>query len=303
VSKISKHTIKSRNILSGSYEMFTPVAGVNGFKLQKADSGTIRSSVTAGVFNLEGVPISFSEAYVSTPPFTGSDKSTTAHSLLLSQTRKDYKASDFRPSEGNQIVANVYTLSKIIGGELVTVDSIPVGEEGATYMIPESYVAEIAIREEMIRTRVRFAYSNKLTAAMGEAEKEAGKYDVFLEGLTIIRECLTESSPSEIKPLFDETLGSGIYDPQVSGEPYVQINLPGKLSLLFPRGIRGALNKAGHALTMEWEGKAMRYQVDRRFNELTNGVVRSLELTEVRAADAAEYPPGFAIKPDYMTSS
>lgn len=286
--------------------MYTPKLGANGFTLSKADSGTIRTSLTAGVFNLVGVPIFFDEKYTSTAPLSGSDKETTAHSLLLTCTNPSYEACDFRPSVGNQIVANVYTLSKIVNGEIVHVASVPETEtsafiEARTYEIPESLVAEIAIREGCIRTRVRYAYTNKVSAAVDVAGKDASsKYDVFLAGLTIIRECLTDTSLADAQPLFDERVGSGIYDPQVSGEPYVQINLPGKLSLLFPRGISGVLNKSGHAVTVEWEGKDMRYQVDRRFNELTGGQVRSLELTEVRAADAEAYPAGFAIKPDYM---
>ena len=279
--------------------MFIPKKGINGFALSMADSGLVKTSLTAGIFNLVGVPIFFSESYSS----SASPSESTAHSLLLKETRTQYEASDFRPSEGNQIVANVYTVSKVAKGEVVLVDSVEATEltpmiESTSYEIPESYVAEIAIKEGSIRTRVRFAYTNKISAAMEEAEKIAGNYDMIFTGLVVIRE--TQNTLSGDKDMFLETLGSGIYDPQVGGEPYVQLNFPGKLSLLFPRGISGVLNKSGHALTIEWEGKAMRYQVDRRFNELTDGRVRSLELTEVRAADAAEYPAGFAIKPDYM---
>lgn len=279
-------------IFAGSYEMYTPKKGPKGFMLNKADSGTVRTSVSAGTFELTGVPIFFKETYTSTAPLSGSDKETPAHSLLLSRTREKFEASDFRPSVGNQIVANVYSVCDVIGGDVTD----PATEQ----VVPESYVTEIAIREGCLRTRVRYAYINKLTAAMDETEKVAGKYGVFLAGLVVIRECLTDTPVAEAQPLFAETLGSGIYDPQVTGEPYVQINLPGKLSLLFPRGITSVLNKAGHALTIEWEGKDMRYQVDRRFCELTGGNIRSLELTEVRAADAETYPAGFAIKPDYM---
>jgi hypothetical protein len=276
----------------GSYEMYTPKKGPKGFMLNKADSGTVRTSVSAGTFDLTGVPIFFKETYTSTAPLSGSDKETSAHSLLLSRTQEKYEASDFRPSMGNQIVANVYSVCDVIGGDII--------DPSTEQAVPESYVTEIAIREGSLRTRVRYAYINRLTAAMDETEKIAGKYDVFLAGLVVIRECLTDTPLAEAQPLFAETLGSGIYDPQVTGEPYVQINLPGKLSLLFPRGITSVLNKAGHALTIEWEGKDMRYQVDRRFCELTRGNIRSLELTEVRAADAETYPAGFAIKPDYM---
>jgi hypothetical protein len=269
--------------------MYTPKKGPKGFLLSKADSGTVRTSLTPGTFDLTGVPIFFDEKYTSTAPLSGSDKETAAHSLLLAATRKQFLPGDFRPSLGNQVVANVYSTCSVV-------ETAPLDAE----KVCESYVTEIAVREGCLRTRVRYAYTSKLTSAMEEGERTEGNYDIFLAGIAILRECLVGTALPDVQPLFDETPGSGIYDPQVSGEPYVQINFPGKLSLLFPRGISSVLNKAGHAITMEWEGKDMRYQVDRRFCELSDGNMRSLELTEVRAADATTYPAGFAIKPDYM---
>jgi hypothetical protein len=90
--------------------------------------------------------------------------------------------------------------------------------------------------------------------------------------------------------LFVDNLGPGIYDPQASGEPYVQLNFPGRLSLLFPRGISG--NALRDVLTMEWQGKSMRFQVDRKLKDLSGGC-KSLELTEIRPEDAEIYLPDF----------
>jgi hypothetical protein len=151
-----------------------------------------------------------------------------------------------------------------------------------------------------MRTRVRYAYSNTPTAAVAPLELESSAYETFLVGFVVIRECLTSSSPEGLLPLMTTTVGGGIYDPQASGEPYVQINLSGKLSLLFPRALKAERNLVGNVLTMEWEGADMRFQVDRRFAELTDGRIKSLELTEVQTSMAQQYPPGFAIKPDYM---
>jgi hypothetical protein len=189
-------------------------------------------------------------------------------------------------------------LSRVEGGESFSELLSNKFEEGpVTYTIPEVYVAELAIREDNIRTRVRFAFSNKPTDAV--TPTEAKEYDMFLVGVNIIRECLTTCSPEEIQPLLTEKMGQGIYDPQQRGEPYVQLNFPGRLSLLFPRALRGTKNDVGNILCIEWQGRSMRFQVDRRFNYLTNGQVRALELTEVRTEDAAKYPPGFRIKEDY----
>lgn len=207
--------------------------------------GTVRTSVTAGVFGLEGVPIYFNEIYTSTATvdvsLTNAEKNTEKNTenqgsidndnlintLLLSQTRAHYSPSDFRPSNGNQIVANVYTLSNIINqinstndidkinkinivkdmdgidGENVSKSSTYTNEISAVITtesaenvndscsIPESYVSEIAVREGNLKTRVRYAYTNKISHAITTDEIENNIYDIYLLGFIVIRECIT----------------------------------------------------------------------------------------------------------------
>ena len=166
--------------------------------------------------------------------------------------------------------------------------------------VPDTYVAELAVREDNVRTRVRFAYTSTPTAAAAKSELEGRLYDTFLAGFVVIREVVRTCGPEAMAPLLVKDTGSGIYDPQATGEPYVQINFYGKLALLFPRALRAVRNPVGNVLCMEWEGKMMRFQVDRRFSELTDGRIKSLELTEVQAAMAVQYPAGFPIKPEYL---
>jgi hypothetical protein len=70
----------------------------------------------------------------------------------------------------------------------------------------------------------------------------------------------------------------------------VVLNLPGRLSLCFPRAMRSQ-SLARNILTMEWTAKELRYQVDRKFGEFT-GLIRSLELTEIGVQDSETFYPG-----------
>ena len=148
--------------------------------------------------------------------------------------------------------------------------------------VPDTYVAEVAVREDDVRIRVRFAYTSTPTAAAAKSELDGQLYDVFLAGFVVVREAVRARGPEALAPLLVKDVGTGIYDPQATGEPYAQINLYGKLSLLFPRALRAVRNPVGNVLCVEWEGKVMRFQADRRLSELTDGRIKSLELTEVR---------------------
>ncbi len=151
--------------------------------------------------------------------------------------------------------------------------------------MPTKYISEIAIKEGLIRTRVRYAYIIDKTEALNESEN----YDLSLAGFTIIRESLLSASPLDIQPLIDSKLGPDIYDPQYEGEPYVQLKFPGRLTLFFPRGL---ITNNKQCMTIEVEGSKIRYQVDRKFTDLT-GSINSLELTEVKIEDADTYKGGF----------
>ena len=110
-----------------------------------------------------------------------------------------------------------------------------------------------------------------------------------LVGFVVIRETQKHVTPSDLEKLLSPNVGPGIYDPQGEGEEYCQLDLSGNLSLLFPRGLK--LN--GFAtMCMEYAGKHMRYQVDRRFVNLS-GAIKTLELTEIRPEDVEQFPPTY----------
>ena len=57
----------------------------------------------------------------------------------------------------------------------------------------------------------------------------------------------------------------------------MELYFPGLLTLRFPRGLKNGIPAA---LTMEWWGEILRYQVDRKMTVLDrNSAIKSLELT------------------------
>jgi hypothetical protein len=175
----------------------------------------------------------------------------------------------FRTTTGNQVVGDTYTIGAV---------------NDSTDGKARRYVMELGVREDAVRTRCRFEYS---TEDNGCVPQGAG-YVYFLHAFTIIRECLKDAGPSEAALILDPQPGPGIYDPQVAGgEPYVQLDLRGRLSVLFPLALQDT--KELQVVTMEFEGKDYRWQVDRKMESI-DGAVKSIELTEIRSEDAKVYP-------------
>lgn len=275
----------------GTYEVFLPFlvkspSGDDDVTLRLVQAGSVATTMTSSIFDKKGVNITLSETY--SPRESSSPKSSippplpltpVQEGLLLRQTRSNIASYEFRTSAGNQIVGNTYTIHEA---------NPPVNSpESSASDGPLTYVGEVAVKEGLIRSRVRYAFSKEPTAAL--RPNEHSQYDLSLVGFVIIREALSNATNADTLPFMDEKLGPGIYDPQEGGEPYVQLNFPAKLSLLFPRGL--SLSRRG-VLTLEWEGSSMRYQVDRKFADLT-GAIRTLELTEIRTQDVEKYPPPF----------
>ena len=211
-------------IILGLYEVYEPAKSLNGFdiSLKRVLSGEVSTAMIAGPFSMAGVNISCLEQYKSIV-----NSNTEVNSLLITETRSMYDSTSFRTSDGNQIVGSSYTLSSA-SNEL---------RSG----IPSYYVHELAIKEDSMRTRVRYLYENckdDVNAKKGALTSEEMKFfDMSLTGFTIIRERLSGLSSQPLD--FDEsTLGLDIYDPQESGEPYVMRKLPGRLTLFFPRGLK-----------------------------------------------------------------
>ena len=262
----------------GYYDTYIPVrdsASGGNVDLDLLSSGALKTSMSMGEITIYGVDIKVKEEYKPNnekPDLDNNMKN--AISLLHKETRSSYQPVDFRLTNGNSVVANVFTLSRT--------------ESSSTPSLPESYVAELGIGEGKIRTRVRYAYTKQPTAALNVAANEDKQYEMSFAGLTIIREAKLDISPDEVQPLIDQTVGPGIYDPQAKGEPYVQLNLPGFLSILFPRALK---NDERQTMCVEWQGNKMRFQTDRCFLDVT-GAIKTLELTEIAKENAQKYPGG-----------
>ena len=261
--------------------------------------------MTASGFQKKGVSIFIKEKYLShkTPKY-----SSLASQLLLKATKEHYRSEEWRTAAGNQVVGNIFTLNNVDPAfplrDIEDWDPAkPIDASTPSYP-PETYISEVSIRDGAIRTRVRYAFqkvpinviggdkesiNSAVPASLSQEELDSGKYAMQCVGLLIVREGLKGSSDEDILALKDPSTGPGIYDPQEEGEPYVQLNMPGRLSLLFPRGL--PLN--GRAvLTIEFQGKSMRYQADRKFINLS-GAIKTLELTEIQPSDVEKYPPPF----------
>lgn len=144
---------------------------------------------------------------------------------------------------------------------------------------PKVYVAELAVREDTKRTRVRFLYAPKTTTPAPDttdtdtpttpphADTEA-QFDLHLIAFVVLREVLMPALGSDGKipaiavrdllPVPDLEIGRPIHHhlsllpPSSPGQKeYVEVALPGRLTLRFPTGVR----EGKHAsLTLQWVG-------------------------------------------------
>jgi hypothetical protein len=218
--------------------------------------GKVETKITNEVPTRDGYQINFSEVYDSIVGITNPQ--------LESSTRPTYLPADFTSECGNQVVANTYTLCKI----------------------DDNYhIIENAIRDQSMRVRCRALYAKDAKDSLKVGED--GLFAYALVGFTVIKEFMSNTSQAENSLLFEEEFGKGLYDPPIEGEPYISLQFPGRLSFLFPRGI----TKEGlQFLSMEWIATSYRFQIDRKFVGC-DGLMKSIELTEIRIEDAEIYPP------------
>lgn len=288
-------------VWSGIYEVLVPRFVDNTFNFERVESGMVSTYISSGTYSHEGVDISlvedFSPSFRSPDIDINKDIDRSHQTLLTPSIPFLYPSNKFRTSYGNQMVGNAFTLCSM---EEAATAQQPSDESS----VPETYSAVLAVREESLRTRVRYVYTKCTTKALQSGEHE--KYDMSLLGITLVREVYLGDSSSKdpasagnIPSAIDynaDTLGVGIYDPQETGEAYVEVVLPGKLTLRFPRGLRVSRSKQA-ALTMQWSGRILRYQLDRKFSSLREGAITTFELTEVRSEDAELWPAGFPEPP------
>lgn len=269
---------------AGSFEVLLPTLNTAGeITLSKAQAGVVQSKIAfkKSVSNNDGCDLMCGESFSVSFQNPTYRENQTLHDIisrcLFSPIKSKYVPSDFKREKGNQFVGNCYSLAR--------------REE-------QYLLAEIGIREGSILTRVKFLYQQGETDALQLQEKS--QYDMGLLAFAILRESLEDSGSGFLPTLPDfhmNEIGKGIYDPQFSGEPYVEVPLPGKLTLLFPRGLKNN-NKA--SIAMEWIGERYRYQVDRKFSNIDSAELMTLELTEVTVEDAEVYPAQFREIPEIL---
>ena len=308
-------------IWAGNYEVYQPKAflGENNLEMEMIGGGAMKTTSSAGEFKQFGCDITVNEEV---DVLTGSDPRDIIHPKCLNPARNFISSEEWRLCRGNQIVGTAYTTCSTNDPEFVKHfrDDAYYGD-----ICPDYYITEVAVREGPARTRVRYVYTKEATNAITSQEKEMGFFKLHLAGYLIIRElqekgagaagegvrgtggaatskAVESTSRSDLNAQEYETRGYrelltssqeglGIYDPQVKGDPYVQINYRGRLSLMFPRAmIPQELSR--NVLTMEWTAHNLRYQVDRKFGEFTQSI-KSLELTEIRVEDTEKFPPAF----------
>ena len=248
--------------------MLQPVRDEGGLRLDLVHTGTVEMTMTAEDLGVPGVAIRCEQTLTRSAP-KGIKLASAVASLNLTPA-------DFRPSSGNQVVGNAYTLGEVS----------PKPEGELQPQVPDVIMAEIALREGPLRIRCRFTYVKEESPAVLSAEG----FSLSFASLLVIRESIRGTPAMDLLPLLSSTPGSGIYDPPAAGSDYCQIDLASKVSLLFPRGLRKFPegSKRRMALSLLWEGNSLRYQADRIFFNL-DGSLNSFELTEIMPNDADKY--------------
>jgi len=272
----------------GSYEVLAPRQLNGQFGLERLDVGSCTSEMSASTFDATyGVSINFRETYDSSSGKQMSDQEPAAPILasLLRETRQTFLPAEFRTAQGNQCVGGAFTL--------VRVEQEPLSPPATSSLdAPRQYVAEVGLIEGLLRVRVRFAFQAVRPQAPSQvlSREESERFHLELLGMVVIKEARPDASPFDLQPLLKNEPGVALYDPQAWGEPYVEIKLAPRLTILYPRGI--AVDSPT-VLTIQWEGPSgMRYQVDRKFENLI-GSIKTLELTEIRTQDAESFPPSY----------
>ncbi len=203
---------------------------------------------------------------------------------------------DFRGQQGIMCVGNAYTICT----------STPLGESQEPCEGPFStYSAELGVTsDDDVRFRIKMDYS----------VVEGDKTDLpplHLKSFTICRETLemwprAKNYKSAIEAITDDALfgargaDGGLYDPPPVGSAeqasqYLMLDLEGRATVLLPYVMDQdpeTHGGTGWVSTLDWTPGAQRYQLDRKVKSGKDMLgLRTLELTEVQSADAAEYRP------------
>lgn len=203
---------------------------------------------------------------------------------LCRTTQVAFHPSSLRPARGNQCNGSALALARCVAGDVDESVAVACGGESPAAAVgdasasvsaapsaqtpPKVLVVELAVREAEHRTRVRFLYAppRAAEATDGAAAQAAlaPSVDLHLVAFAILRELAVPQlgedgkipfvSPQDL-PFAKDEPGVPIGAPPVASvaeaSQYIEIALPGRLSLLFPRGLREGDSAA---LTMQWTG-------------------------------------------------
>mmetsp|Transcript_937 Transcript_937/g.1159 ORF Transcript_937/g.1159 Transcript_937/m.1159 type:complete len:237 (-) Transcript_937:29-739(-) len=214
---------------------------------------------------------------------------------------------DFRGPQGIMCVGNGHTICSAVPlSEAETKEGVGPYAEMRT---------EIGIWDGDLRMRVKFDYS--IIESERKAFQETGTLlpPLYLKSMTVCREArgkwpknsiADEVMVSEADLIESEVLfgipgaQGGLYDPPPVGsdeqaEQYMLMDLEGGGTVLFPYLINqdlNAFNGFGWVTSLDWSPGAQRYQLDRKVKGGKDILgLRTLELSEVRSADAETYRP------------
>jgi len=204
---------------------------------------------------------------------------------------------DFRGQQGIMCVGNAYTICT----------STPMDDSQAPNEGPYStYSAELGVTsDDDVRFRIKMDYS------VVEGDKSAVPAPLHLKSFTICRETLemwprAKNYKSAIEAITEDALfgtrgaDGGLYDPPPVGSAeqasqYLMLDLEGRATVLLPYVMDQdpeAHGGTGWVSTLDWTPGVQRYQLDRKTKSGKDMLgLRTLELTEVQSADAAEYRP------------
>lgn len=249
----------------GTYELLKPIRDKGNLRLEMTGSGTTKYIIA----NMNSSSYGVQHSIVDNILPTIGEKDISAWQNFPDVIRP----SDFSREFGNLAVGNAYTL-----GKTVVVDK---------NSPPQTYLAEIAIRDGVLRMRSRFLYARGIS----DMTTPEDGFDMSLVGFMVIKEFIDSCPVMDTLPLATQEAGPGIYDPPASGSDYCSVDLPGRLSFQFPRGLRFAEineNAPRFAISMLWDAISLRLQADRKFMATSKSIL-SFELTEITAANADKY--------------
>lgn len=220
---------------AGIYDILVPRLNPDdgALHLEKFQRGTVRTDISAASDTTSDAsdPSSLREVdrFICSEIYTTLSRSSTQQNNVqanlicneaLRATVTEIVSSQWRPSNGNQCVGNAYTLCRISNAEAAPakLDDVHNGNVMSVF--------EIGLREQSLRTRVRFLYAQRETSQAVSANEP---YEYGLVALTVLRDHAkadttlraedAEQQEKDPRTLFDlDQLGLGIYDPQVQPE-------------------------------------------------------------------------------------